>query len=192
MPVCVPCRLVTVSSVPMGWARASQACWMASAGCVVPVRQAVQDGVGGIGGGNRDAVGVQGGGEAAGNFRGVAQVDADADDQPVQVLAGGGGVDQDARELGAADEHIVRPFQHGGRGKELLDRFGDRDAGQEREKPGLGGGACGAKQDREVEIALRRLPAAAPAAAPGGLLQRQDGQALRLTRFGAGGAEIRG
>ena len=71
------------------------------------------------------------GGEAAGNFRGVAQVDADADDQPVQVLAGGGSVDQDARELGAADEHIVRPFQHCGRGKELLDRFGDRYAGQE-------------------------------------------------------------
>ena len=97
----------------------------------------------------------------------VRAIDADADRRPRAPLA----LDQDAGELAAVDQQIVRPFQRQPRGK-ARDAPGDRVVQRERRDERQLGGALRRRrigqQQARVEIARLRHPgAAAPAAARG-------------------------
>ena len=127
---------------------------------VQPEIQLLQQAVCGLQRGGLAAMGLQRGGGPAGDFRGVHEVDADADDQPAEQLALGGGVDQDARQLGAIEKDVVRPFQlrRDFGGQEGRERVSGGDAGQQREDAGLGGGKVRAQENGEVEVASNGNP----------------------------------
>jgi hypothetical protein len=116
-------------------------------------------------------------------------VDADADRQPVAAAREQRGFQQDAGELGAVGEHVVRPFQleaaalssaaidadadpasrrHRG------ERIGERQTGDEAERRRELELAGAGEQQRRGQIAVRRLPDAAASAAAALLAFRDD------------------
>ncbi len=87
--------------------------------------------------------------------RRVANVDADTDDhRRVRVF------EEDAGDLGTADQHVVRPFQFGldAVGQKPIHRVGDGECGDEAEFGGFGRGCDGAQQQGDgLQVAGRAV-----------------------------------
>ena len=87
-------------------------------------------------------------------------------------------LDQDASDLGAAEQNVVRPFKAQAaelfRGQMAGYGIEGGERGDERELGGSAGAYAEAQPEGRVEIALRRVPAPAAAAAPFALLIRDD------------------
>src|SRR5579883_2294060 len=83
---------------------------------------------------------------------------------------------QDAGNLAAADQNVVRPFAAGLREgwRELTQGIGDREPGDKTERRRLARRAFRPGQDRHIEIAGGRGPCATMTPAPGALLERPD------------------
>ena len=119
------------------------------------------------------------------------QVDADADDQKSEVLSFADlQFEQDAGDLAAVQQQIVRPFA-GEPGKiwdEIAERIADRQGRGEPELRRAVGRAGRTPHQREIEIAARRSPFAPAPPAAGGLRQGPHQGALRgtLARQGFG------
>ena len=144
----------------------------------------------------RERVAERGGGivEALGR---ADAVDADADDAGEPAVGRRHALGEQAGDLGPAPHQVVRPFQAEADAAEVFDRLGERDAGdeadlrRERRRTGIDDERAG------VEIARRRAPEAALAAAPVGLLLGDDPQPARVAgerraaRFVVGRADAR-
>ena len=95
-------------------------------------------------------------------------------------------LEQDAGDLGAVDLDVVGPFQPrlDGAARQLGYRLGQRQRRDQRQARDLGHGSRRPQQQGGVQVAGRRLPSAAVAAAAGRLLLRPDEQALGLALVG--------
>ena len=111
--------------------------------------------------------------------------EADVEAQPHHHrLAGGGHVGEDARQLLAVDQDVVRPFQAGPQTGHLGQRIDDRDAGQQREPTPLRGGDPGGRNaDRHQDLRARHpLPGPPDAAPPRGLVFGEQHRRGRISR----------
>lgn len=89
---------------------------------------------------------------------------------------------QNARQFGAADEKIIRPLQLAKmmRSGSTVDRFGKGNGRQKRKFRDVFQGRRVGQQKAGEQVALRRLPAAAPAAPSLGLFLRRDPELARI------------
>ncbi len=124
----------------------------------------------------------------------ILAVDADADGDG-QHVAGALAFNQDAGKFGAAAEDVIRPFQrqHSAQLRRALeDRVVERQRGDKRQLRGTFRRRRISQKQCRVEIAGRRHPFVAAAAAAGGLLRGDDPERVALAgaracqRFGIG------
>ena len=120
----------------------------------------------------------------------MREIDADADhDEIDRVPAADLGFEQDAGELAAGDQNVVRPFAaqiEAGPHSAPSAVAQARAPRQSRAARRCAGGAAGRSMIETIEIARRRGPEAAAAAAPGGLLAGPDQRALGARRRAPG------
>src|SRR3569623_456126 len=122
----------------------------------------------------------------------AAEVDADADDHRIELTALALGLDEHARELLVADQHVVRPLQRG-RCAERAGGVAYRDADRERDRRNIRERQRRSHDRREVQATARRGPCAAFAAPARFLALGDHDRAVARARAGvARGLVVRG
>ena len=125
------------------------------------------------------------GGRIADPLRRVAAIDPDPDDAGKPTIGKRRALEQQAGAFGAADDEIVRPFETRPPRAEVPGRPDEGHAGDEAQLRRAGLRARIDQQRARMEIAPRRHPAAASAAAAGALLACDDPQPAGIARDGA-------